>query len=351
MKNKGLSGLRLMAQKLGVSTATISRALSPETSHMVNEARRAEILELADKLRYRPNPGARLIQRGTANTIAVLIPGGQDVFFSEFYGRFLGGIIHVMEHTDWDVRISTLKRSEGSFIDDLRRAGLGASGLIYAGLPLSQEQVDAVSAYHSPMVVLGSVLPCDCPVKDVGCHVIGVDNYNGAMRAVEYIAQLGHRDIGFILGPWRSRDFYERKRGYLDGLKKVGLPVCEEMFFTGSYNQDHGRIGCQYFLSRKKRPTALICASDTAAFGALYQAKDKGLKCPEDLSIIGFDDGPWAISSTPKLTTVRQPLGQLTERAVNILMQSILDSNSNKLSKLELPATLNIRESAAYLQR
>jgi DNA-binding LacI/PurR family transcriptional regulator len=351
MSRKDLSGIRLMAQKLGVSTATISRALNTDTAHMVKKERRAEILKLADEMRYRPNPGARLIQRGVANTITVLIPGQQDVFFSDFYGRFLGGVIHAMEHTDWDVRISTLKRSEGSFIDDLRRVGLGASGLIYAGLPLTPEQVEALSEYHSPMVLMSSVLPRDYPIHDVGCHVIGVDNYNGGIAAVKHMAQLGHRDIGFILGPNESRDFYERERGYREGVKQAGLKLGEAMFFSGSFDQDNGRAGCQHFLSMEHRPTALICASDNIAFGALYYAKEQGLDCPKDLSIMGFDDGPWAVSSSPKLTTVRQPLGQLTDRAVNILMQSILDDKSKIFSKLELQAVLNVRESTAYLQR
>jgi DNA-binding LacI/PurR family transcriptional regulator len=137
MKEKQLTGIRLMAQKLGVSTATISRALSPETSHLVKEERRKAILELADKMRYRPNPGARLIQRGMSSTIGVLIPGDEDVFFSEFYGRFMGGMIQAIKDTDWEVRINALKDGSENVLDEFRRVGLGCSGLIYAGLPLT----------------------------------------------------------------------------------------------------------------------------------------------------------------------------------------------------------------------
>ena len=93
MAKRDLSGIRLMAQQLGVSTATISRALSSDTAHMVKEERRKEILELADKMRYRPNPGPRMMQKGIAESLAVVIPGNEDVFFSEFYGRFMGGVL------------------------------------------------------------------------------------------------------------------------------------------------------------------------------------------------------------------------------------------------------------------
>jgi hypothetical protein len=88
-RKKELSGIRLIAKELGVSTATISRALNPETCHKVKESRRRQILELADQMHYRPNPGARILQRGHQNSIAVLVPSEEDLFFSEFYGRFL----------------------------------------------------------------------------------------------------------------------------------------------------------------------------------------------------------------------------------------------------------------------
>jgi len=339
-----------MAQRLGVSTATISRALNPSTAHMVKESRRIEILKLADELRFRPNPGTRLIQKGVSNTIAVLIRGQHEVSFSDLYGSFLAGVIHAMEHTDWDVRIGTLKRSGGRFIDDLRSAALGASGLIYAGIPLNHDEVCELSDYNTPMVLMSSALPNDYPIEKVGCHVVGVDNYKGALAAVKHVVQLGHRDIGFILGQGDSRDFCMRERGYRDGLKQMGIALDEDMFFYGSSFENSGRAGCQYFLSGKKRPTALICASDSLAISALYCAKDFGLSCPVDLSIVGFDDGPWAVSTSPQLTTVRQPLGQMTDRAVNILMQSILGGKSS-LVQLELPASLHIRESVASVAK
>jgi LacI family transcriptional regulator len=351
MSKKELSGIRLMAKKLGVSTATISRALSPSTAHMVKEERRKEIIELADKLRFRPNPGARLIQRGVVQSIGVLIPRQEDVFFSEFYGRFMGGMIQSLSHTDWEVRISALKGENSDIVGELRRVALGCSGLIYAGLPLTTEQVDSLSGYHSPLILLRSTLPPDYPVDKVNCHVLGVDNYNGAITAIKYITQLGHRDLGIVLGPPDSRDFAEREKGYRDGLEKVGIPARDEMFFQGSYDQETGRAACDYFMSRDKRPTALICSSDSAAFGALYHAKDMGVSCPADLSIIGYDDGPWAISCMPRLTTIRQPLGKLTNCAANLLMQSILDPKTPFAQKIELPVVLNTRESTAYLKR
>lgn len=351
MKEKQLTGIRLIADKLGVSTATISRALSPETSHLVKEERRKEILELADKMRYSPNPGARLIQGGINPTIGVLIPGEEDVFFSEFYGRFMGGMIQSIKDTEWEVRINALKGGSENVLDEFRRIGLGCSGLIYAGLPLTSEEIDDLSNYHSPLILMSSVIPPDYPIENVGCHVLGVDNYNGAITAAKYIAKQGHKRIGLIVGPQESRDFSERTKGYVDGLKQAGITVTEEMIFQGSYDQESGRAGCEYFLGQDKMPTALICASDNIAFGALDYAKDNGVVCPKDISIIGFDDGPWAIACSPKLTTIRQPLGALTARAVEILMQTVADPSADYQQRVSLSPVLNVRESTTYARR
>jgi DNA-binding LacI/PurR family transcriptional regulator len=198
---------------------------------------------------------------------------------------------------------------------------------------------------------MSSVLPPDYPIEKVGCHVLGIDNYGGAVAAAKHIAKLGHRRIGLIVGPGESRDFSERTRGYLDGLKQAKVTIEDEMIFTASYDQESGRAGCEYFMGREQMPTALICASDNIAFGALDYAKDHGVSCPRDVSIIGFDDGPWALACSPKLTTVRQPLGALTARAVEILMQTVSDPSADACQRVTLDAVLNIRESASYVRR
>jgi len=133
MKNKELTGIRRMADELGVSIATISRALNPGTSHLVREDRRKRIMEMADKMQYRPNPGARLIQRGVSPVVNMLIPGEEEVFFSEFYARFMAGVVRAAKDSSWEVRINALRRdaTEFSVLDEFRRLGLGCSEINY----------------------------------------------------------------------------------------------------------------------------------------------------------------------------------------------------------------------------
>jgi LacI family transcriptional regulator/LacI family repressor for deo operon, udp, cdd, tsx, nupC, and nupG len=123
------------------------------------------------------------------------------------------------------------------------------------------------------------------------------------------------------------------------------------MIFQGLYDQESGRMGCEYFLGKESVPTALICSSDNIAFGALDYAKDQGASCPRDISIIGFDDGPWAIACSPKLTTIRQPLGALTARAVQIIMQAVGDSSADYRQRVDLSAVLNIRQSTSCVRK
>jgi DNA-binding LacI/PurR family transcriptional regulator len=260
-------------------------------------------------------------------------------------------MLQAIKDTDWEVRINALKDGSGSVLDEFRRVGLGCSGLIYAGQPLTTKGMDQLSEYHSPLILMSSVIPPDYPIEKVGCHVLGIDNYGGAVTAAKYIAKQGHKRIGLIVGPDESRDFSERTKGYLDGLKQAGIIVSDDMVFQGSYDQESGRAGCEYFMGKESMPTALICASDNIAFGALDYAKDHGVSCPKDVSIIGFDDGPWAIACSPKLTTIRQPLGALTSRAVEVLMQAVGDPSADCRQRVNLSPVLNIRESTTYARK
>jgi LacI family transcriptional regulator len=345
-RKKELSGIRLIAKELGVSTATISRALNPETCHKVKESRRRQILELADQMHYRPNPGARILQRGHQNSIAVLVPSEEDLFFSEFYGRFLGGLISSVDKAGWGLQINTFNPSEDNHLDELRYLGLGTSGLIYLSSPLTTEQVDALSGFHRPLILINSALPPKLALKSVPCHVLGAGNSRGASLAVKHLLELNHQRIGLIMGPLKSRDFEERHAAYIRALRQGGIEVSDEAIYLGSYNQETGRAGCEYFLSRPTPPTALLCANDSIAFGALDFLKEQGLSCPKDLSIIGYDDGPWATACSPKLTTIRQPLRAMSERAVSLLLHAV-DNHSNKYQHILMDPVLNVRESTS----
>jgi len=345
------TGIVEIASRLKISPSTVSRALRPETAHLVHPERRKEILELADQLHFSPNPGARILRKGVNSTLMVVVPFDENIFFSEFYGRFLSGAIHAAGERGWDVHISTLRRQKDSgFRETLQHMGLEASGMIYLGEPLSKEDLNRLRGLRRPLVLTKSALPHDVSVQDLGVPVVGVDNLNGARSAASLLLQLGHRRIGLIMGPSGSRDAHERKQGYLEVLAAAGCTPPEHWIHEGPFNAETGRAGMQALLAGSLRPTAFCCANDEIAFGALDAARSTGLRCPDDVSIVGFDDGPWATICRPALTTIRQPLADLAERAVSIIVEAATHpGRAPRATSGDVQAGIVIRESTGVV--
>ena len=183
-----------------------------------------------------------------------------------------------------------------------------------------------------------------------GAPVVGVDNRAGARSAASLLMQLGHRKIGLILGPKGSRDALERKEGYIEILTREGAVPKPEWVFEGPFNAETGRSGMEAFLKSSERPTAICCANDEIAFGAIDAIRSAGLSCPGDVSVVGFDDGMWATACRPALTTVRQPLFDLAERAVSLLVEAATrPAMAQFRTSGDMPAALVIRDSTSVL--
>ena len=344
---KPKDGIVQIAKRLGVSPSTVSRALRQETAHLVSPARRKEILDLADRLRFSPNPGARIMRQGLNAKLTVVVPLDENIFFSEFYGRFLAGSLHAAATRGWDVHICTLRKTPRTdFREALQHLGLDSSGIIYVAEPLSEPDVQKLQGYRRPLVLTRSALPPNVDPALLGVPVVGIDNVGGASSAANLLLQLGHRKIGLLLGPSGSRDACERREGYLETLRRGGAEPRAEWVFDGPFNAETGRVGMTAFLRLPERPTGVCCANDEIAFGAIDAARSEGLSCPGDISIVGFDDGLWATVCRPALTTVRQPLADLAERAVSLLVEAATRSAPTQVVvPSNLPAALVIRDS------
>jgi LacI family repressor for deo operon, udp, cdd, tsx, nupC, and nupG len=348
---KGKEGIVQIATRLGVSPSTVSRALRQETAHLVSPQRRKEILDLADHLRFSPNQGARILRRGLNTTLTVVVPLDENIFFSEFYGRFLAGSLHAAATRGWDVHICTLRKTARSdFREALQHLGLNSSGIIYFAEPLSESDVSKLQGYRRPLVLTKSVLPPHVDPATIGAPVVGIDNRAGARSAASLLLQLGHRRIGLILGPNGSRDALERKEGYLEVLTRESAAPKPDLLFEGPFHAETGRAAMTAFLRNPERPTAVCCANDEIAFGAIDAIRSAGLNCPTDVSVVGFDDGMWATACRPALTTVRQPLSDLAERAVSLLVEAATRPPTSQVRfSGDMPAALVIRDSTRVL--
>ncbi|MDP0499811.1 MAG: LacI family DNA-binding transcriptional regulator [Verrucomicrobiota bacterium JB022] len=344
------TGILSIAEELGVSASTVSRALRSETSHLVSSERRKEILDLAERRGFTPNPGARMLRRGVNTSLSVIVPLDESIFFSEFYGRFLAGTLRAAASRGWDVQIRTLKRGpDHDLREAMQQVSLDTSGVIYLAEPLSREELAQLKGYRRPLVLTKAALPRRIEVSDLSLPVVGVDNVEGARSAVRLLHQLGHRRLGLLLGPAdSSRDAYERDMGYREAMQALALDARPDWILQGSFSFEGGRAMMERLLQGPERPTALCCASDEIAFGAITALQAAGLRCPEDISIVGFDDGLWATMARPTLTTVRQPLADLAERAVAVIVEAASATGKAKPVRsqpADLSASLVIRDS------
>jgi DNA-binding LacI/PurR family transcriptional regulator len=350
--NVDKTGIVQIAARLGVSPSTVSRALRPETAHLVRADRRKAIMDLAEKQHFSPNAGARMLRKGMNATLTVVVPLDENIFFSEYYGRFLAGTLHAAAARGWGVQISTMRRNAGSsFREAMQLLSMDSSGLIYLAEPLSPQQIQELKGFRRPFVLTKSTLPEHTNPGELDVPVIGVDNLSGARSVASLLLQLGHRRIGLLLGPAGSRDAHERKQGYLEMLQKAGALPRPEWIYSGPFSAETGRVGMARIMQGPERPTAVCCANDEIAFGAVNAAHLGGWRCPDDVSIVGFDDGIWATACQPALTTIRQPLADLAERAVGLIVEAATNpSRSRRVALDDMPAPMMIRDSTRPLR-
>ncbi|MFS2019269.1 LacI family DNA-binding transcriptional regulator [Massilia sp. CT11-108] len=191
---------------------------------------------------------------------------------------------------------------------------------------------------HAPCVLVSfAARPIDLPV------VLG-SNRMAAKSAVEHLLGLGHRRIAFIAGTSFTGQSEERQRGYEDALRAAGIAIEPAYLRQGDFNDASGFAETQALLELPTPPTAIFAANDAMAFGAMDAISDAGLKVPDDLSVVGFDDVIRAAVVFPKLTTVRQPLNEIAVRAVAELVDAMRNGRAEGF-RIELPARLVIRDS------
>jgi DNA-binding LacI/PurR family transcriptional regulator len=228
----------------------------------------------------------------------------------------------------------------------MQHLSVDSSGIIYLAEPLSPHDIQELHGFRRPFVLTKSTLPGNIDVRELGIPVIGVDNLSGARSVVSLLLQLGHRRIGLLLGPEGSRDAQERKQGYLAMLQEADAMPRPEWIYSGNFSAETGRVGIARILHSAERPTAVCCANDEIAFGALHAAHLAGVRCPDDLSVVGFDDGMWATVCQPALTTIRQPLADMAERAVGLVVEAAnAPGQARRIVLDDMPASMMIRES------
>jgi LacI family transcriptional regulator len=322
-----------VARAAGVSYATVSRVINGKEH--VKPEKRARVLQAMDELGYVANRQARSLAGGRSNIIGLLVPGLDTAYI----GEVARGIDQELQAAEYDLMLYTTHHhhaKESAFVTMLSR-GL-ADGLLLilprrpgSYLPsLRQRQVPYVLIDHQGIDRQGPS--------------VGATNWQGGYDATQYLIELGHRRIGFITGTLDLACSMDRLEGYRAAHRDAGLTPAPELVAEGDFMQPTGYQGAHQLLALPERPTAIFASNDVMAFGAMEAARERGLRIPQDISIIGFDDIPQADHVHPRLTTVRQPLEEMGRAATRMLIQRIAHPDLPP-ARIELPTRLIIRAS------
>lgn len=306
-----------VAKKAGVSFITVSRVING--NGYVKKETREKVLQTIKELNYYPNQIGRALHIKSVNTIGVITPAPASVAIhaTDYYNLLMAGIEKSTITHNFDLLLSTY-RNKDPYADYLRLYfQRKVDGLILITPDLNNPQIRKIQDQNIPCVVIG-----DRPVKNTISHV-DTDNYEGMYQVTEYLVRKGHRRIAFVKGDKTSPNARERFKGFLDALKKNGLNVIDDWVFDGDFTPESGRNALKRLLDSGRLPTALICANDLMALGALSEAKNARIKIPEDLALTGFDGIEITAFTDPPLSTVSQPLFEMGFTAAEMLFNKI----------------------------
>lgn len=327
-----------VAQKANVSTATVSRALmNPDK---VSQSTRNRVEQAALEVGYLPQSLGRNMKRNESRTILVIVPDICDPFFSEI----IRGIEVTAAKQEYLVLIGDCahqNRQEKTFIDLIITKQIDGMLLLGSRLPFDagvEEQRNL-----PPMVMANEFAP------ELELPTVHIDNLTAAFNAVNYLRELGHRHIACIAGPEEMPLCHYRLQGYVQALRRSGITVDPHYIARGNFTYEAGARALEQLLALPVPPTALFCHSDIMALGALSLAKRRGLKVPEDLSIVGFDNISLSEFCDPPLTTVAQPRFDIGREAMLLLLDQLHGHNVNSGSRL-LDCELIIRGSTRNIR-
>src|SRR5204862_5165006 len=324
-----------VARRAGVSTATVSRVLSQPG--VVSPDTRIRVLRAVERLGYTPNSAAKNLRTLRTGKLLVTVPDISNPFFS----LILQGIEDAAQREGYAVLVGDTQHDahrEERYALMLRRKE--ADGLIFLGHRLPQEAAtfaERIAPRCAP-VVNG----CEFNPR-LGVPSVHIDNAKAAAEAMDHLYELGHRRVGVITGPLVSPLSRDRLRGALSSAKLHGAEK-ECLVVNGDFSIESGCAAAEQLLGAAERPTGIFCFNDEMAIGVIDTAKRLGLRIPEGLSVAGFDDIRFARYTDPPLTTVAQPMREIGEGTVRLLLQ-ILNGQTTPPESITLPHRLVIRSS------
>jgi DNA-binding LacI/PurR family transcriptional regulator len=329
--------MRQIAARAHVSVGTVSHVINNTAG--VREPVRRRVLEAIERLGYQPSLLARGLRRNQTTIIGVIIPDISNPFFP----LVVRGVEDIAYQNSYRLMLCNADndaQKEQVYFNELRAYRM--AGLIV--IPSADSRLVSLASGEIPVICLDR-----CPEGWKGDSVT-VDNQEGAYQAMRYLLELGHRRIACITGQLHVTSGVERLKGYKRALRESGVRIAPEYIQEGRFDRLSGYEKALMLLQFSPRPTAIFAANDLVALGVLAALRELGLRCPEDVSLVGFDDLELASFTNPALSTVAQPAYQMGARATALLFERLRGENI-PTQRIVMKATLKVRDSTAAPDR
>ena len=326
-----------IARQAGVSRSTVSRVVNESPD--VRETVRKRVLDVIQDAGYQPHAAARALASQRSGTIGLVLPHSVSFFFTDpYYPHLTKGIAQACNQYDQTLALFLVgsKEDEEKIFPRLARKGFLDGVIVQSGHHGEQWIIGRFLDAKLPMVIAGR------PFRADNVSYIDIDNVSAASLAVSHLIRLGRKRIALITGPTNSTVGIDRKQGYLKAITERGREVDEALVAEGDFTEAGGYYSMQRLLLAK--PDAVFAASDIMALGAIRAGREAGLRVPDDLAVVGFDDLPIATVSGIQLTTFRQPVVQFGAKAVEVLID-LIENGIDPPRHIILDTELVIRDS------
>ncbi len=330
-----MASLKSLAAQLGLSITTVSRALAGYTD--VAASTRARVAAAASAVGYRPHPIARRLKHGRSEAIGVVLPAEPGHFTDPFFTELLVGLGEALARADLDLLV-TAAQPGADEMKVYRRLveGRRVDGIVLARTRVKDERIGYLLDQDFPFVTHGRA-----EERRAYAHV-DADGTSAFAAATRRLIELGHRRIALINAPASYMFARHREAGWRQALAQAGLP--EGPLRVGEATEETGYVLVRALLESLERPTAILCATDRLAVGALGAITAAGARAGRDISVIGYDDLPIATYTDPPLTTIAQPIRAMAGRLTEMLLQRIAGTPAAGLAEI-WPAELILRAS------
>jgi LacI family transcriptional regulator len=322
-----------IARVAEVSISTVSRALANK-NYPLNEETRQRILKLAEEMGYQPNLVARSLRKSNSHLVGIIV----DRIQNPFSAATVQGIQDGLRDAGYSVSIAYSNRDQNLAIEAINSFySRQVDGIVIINSWLHTFNDPILAMQDRPFAFVNRVF------NTCMQNCVGPGDRNGAQQATQHLVDLGHRRIAYINGTEDWLEAQNRYSGYQDVFLKNNMPTDKALVRQGDWGVNSGYRAASELMALAERPTAIFSANDIMALGAIYAIQDAGLRIPEDVAIVGYDDRDFAAWIRPALTTIRMPAFEMGQAAARLLLQQIAGEEPEDAT--QIPGKLIIRES------